>query len=111
MLGFSFSALLKAAEEEVQAGLTGSKALTAAVLEAIKHLIQGVGSGDALAFVLPGLASGFSKILIVAGGFCLHLPHWIGGCLTSSPASVGEVLCSTLPDCRQTHVDRTISLL
>lgn len=74
MLGFSFSALLKAAEEEVQAGLTGSKALTAAALEATKHLIQGVDSGDALAFVLPGLASGLSKILIAAGAISLQLP-------------------------------------
>lgn len=73
MLGFSFSALLKAAEEEVQAGLTGSKALTAAALEATKHLVQGVDSGDALAFVLPGLASGLSKILIAAGAFALHV--------------------------------------
>ena len=32
MLGFLFSTLLKAAEEEVQAGLTGSQALAAAAL-------------------------------------------------------------------------------
>ena len=73
LLGFVFSALLKAAEEEVQAGLTGSKALTAAALEAIRYLIQAVDSGDALAFVVPGLASGLSKILIAAGGFYLRL--------------------------------------
>ena len=73
LLGFVFSALLKAAEEEVQAGLTGSKALTAAALEAIRYLIQAVDSGDALAFVVPGLASGLSKILIAAGGVYLCL--------------------------------------
>lgn len=73
LLGFVFSALLKAAEEEVQAGLTGSKALTAAALEAIRYLIQAVDSGDALAFVVPGLASGLSKILIAAGGLFASL--------------------------------------
>ncbi|KAL3144835.1 hypothetical protein ABBQ38_001942 [Trebouxia sp. C0009 RCD-2024] len=67
MLGFLFSTLLKAAEEEVQAGLTGSQALAAAALETIRHLSQAVDSGDALAFVVPGLASGLSKILIAAG--------------------------------------------
>lgn len=76
LLGFAFSALLKAAEEEVQAGLTGSKALTAAALEAIRYLIQAVHSGDALAFVVPGLASGLSKILIAAGNVYLHLCFW-----------------------------------
>ena len=66
MLGFLFSTLLKAAEEEVQAGLTGSQALAAAALETIRSLSHAVNSGDALAFVLPGLASGLSKILIAA---------------------------------------------
>lgn len=76
LLGFVFSALLKAAEEEVQAGLTGSKALTAAALEAIRYLIKAVDSGDALAFVVPGLASGLSKILIAAGDVYLYLLFW-----------------------------------
>ncbi|KAL3144083.1 hypothetical protein ABBQ32_003877 [Trebouxia sp. C0010 RCD-2024] len=67
MLGFLFSILLKAAEEEVQAGLTGSQALAAAALETVQYLSQAVDSGDALAFVVPGLASGLSKILIAAG--------------------------------------------
>lgn len=71
MLGFMFSTLLKAAEEEVQAGLTGSQALAATALEAIRYLSQAVNSGDALAFVVPGLASGMSKILIAAGGLSL----------------------------------------
>lgn len=69
MLGFLFSILLKAAEEEVQAGLTGSQALAAAALETVQYLSQAVDSGDALAFVVPGLASGLSKILIAAGEF------------------------------------------
>ena len=73
VLGFLFSTLLRAAEEEVQAGLAGSKALPAAALEAIRLLIQAVNSGDSLVFVVPGLASGLSKILIAAGELSLPL--------------------------------------
>ena len=67
MLGFLLSSLLKTAEEEVQAGLTGSKALATAALQVMRCLMEAVRDGDALAFVLPGLASGLSKIIIAAG--------------------------------------------
>ena len=72
-LGFLFFTLLKAAEAEVQAGLTGSKAVTAAALQAIQCLMVCANDGDVLAPVLPGLASGLSKIMIATGEYGLYV--------------------------------------
>ena len=58
---------MKAAEGEMKAGLTGSKALSAAALRALRYLVEAVKDGDALAFVLPGLASGLAKTMVAAG--------------------------------------------
>lgn len=66
-VAFLFSALMKAAEGEMKAGLTGSKALSAAALRALRYLVEAVKDGDALAFVLPGLASGLAKTMVAAG--------------------------------------------
>ncbi|KAL0049229.1 hypothetical protein WJX82_009193 [Trebouxia sp. C0006] len=68
LIAYLFSILMKAAEGEMKAGLTGSKALSAAALKAVRCLAQAVNDGDALAFVLPGLASSLAKIMIAAGG-------------------------------------------
>ena len=67
LIAYLFSILMKAAEGEMKAGLTGSKTLSAAALKAVRCLTQAVNDGDALAFVLPGLASGLAKIMISAG--------------------------------------------
>ncbi len=67
LIAYLFSVLMKAAEGEMKAGLTGSKALSAAALKAVRCLAEAVNDGDALAFVLPGLASGLAKIMIAAG--------------------------------------------
>jgi hypothetical protein len=67
LIAYLFSILMKAAEGEMKAGLTGSKTLSAAALKAVRCLAQAVSDGDALAFVLPGLASGLAKIMIAAG--------------------------------------------
>lgn len=67
LLASLFSSVMKASEEEVQKGLTGSKALSAAALRAVGLLGTAVGDGDALAFVLPGLASGLVKVMLAAG--------------------------------------------
>ncbi len=73
LVAYSFSTLMAAAEGEVQAGLTGSKALSAAALKAVRCLVAAVKDGNALAFVLPGLASGLAKIMIAAGIPCTHV--------------------------------------
>ena len=62
-----FSSVLRASEEEVQKGLTGNKALSAAALKAVGLLGTAVGDGDVLAFVLPGLAGGLAKVMLAAG--------------------------------------------
>ena len=67
LVAYLFSILMKAAEGEMKAGLTGSKTLSAAALKAVRCLAEAVNDGDALAFVLPGLASGLAKIMIAAG--------------------------------------------
>ena len=81
LIAYLFSILMKAAEGEMKAGLTGSKALSAAALKAVRCLAQAVNDGDALAFVLPGLASSLAKIMIAAGDnttcyvLCAFTPH------------------------------------
>lgn len=67
LLASLFSSVMKASEEEVRKGLTGNKALSAASLRAVGLLGTAVGDGDALAFVLPGLASGLVKVMLAAG--------------------------------------------
>ena len=67
LIAYLFSIMMKAAEGEMKAGLTGSKTLSAAALKAVRCLAQAVNDGDALAFVLPGLASSLAKTMIAAG--------------------------------------------
>lgn len=71
VIAYLFSTVMKVAEGEVQAGLTGSKALSTAALHALRCFVCAVKDGDALAFVLPGLASGLAKILLAAGDCCM----------------------------------------
>ena len=59
--------LWQIAEGEAKAGHAGSKALRAAALRCLRRLIDAVGDGDVLAFVLPGVASGLLRALLVAG--------------------------------------------
>jgi len=59
---------LQAAEGEAAAGHGGSKALRATALRALRRLVGAAGrEGDALAFVLPGVASGLLRALLAAG--------------------------------------------
>lgn len=58
---------MQAADWELQAGLKGSKAVRAAALRCLNLLIQAVDSADALAFFLPGIATGLAKALVAAG--------------------------------------------
>jgi hypothetical protein len=51
----------------MEAGETGSKALRAAALQALRLLVVAVDDGDALAFFVPGIVSGLSKALLAAG--------------------------------------------
>lgn len=60
-----------AAEGEARAEHAGSKALRSTALRGLRRLIAAVGDGDALAFVLPGVASGLLRALLLAGA----LPH------------------------------------
>ena len=57
----------QAAQAEVEAGATGSKALRAAALWALRLLVGAVADGDALAFFVPGIVSGLSNALLAAG--------------------------------------------
>ena len=75
---------LQAASGETEAGSTGSAAVRAAALGALRLLVEAVGSGDALAFFVPGLVSGLGKALAAAGVRCVgtnprqldcHPPH------------------------------------
>jgi hypothetical protein len=59
---------LQAAEGEAAAGHGGSKALRATALRALRRLVGAAGrDGGALAFVLPGVASGLLRALLAAG--------------------------------------------
>ena len=57
----------QAAHAEVEAGSSGSKALRAAALRALRLLVLAVPDGDALAFFVPGIVSGTGKALAAAG--------------------------------------------
>ena len=65
-----------AAEGEARAKHAGSKALRATALRGLRRLIAAVGDGDALAFVLPGVASGLLRALLLAGALA-HSPQKI----------------------------------
>lgn len=65
------SCVTQAATAEIEAGATGSASLRAAALGALHQLTEAVGSGDALAFFVPGLASGLGNALAAAGVY-LH---------------------------------------
>eukprot|EP00884_Botryococcus_braunii_P020254 jgi/Botrbrau1/6912/Bobra.67_3s0030.1 len=67
LLAYLSSLFLRVAEEEAAAGASGSKALRAAALRALRTLITIVGDGDALAFILPGVVSRLSRALVLAG--------------------------------------------
>ena len=56
----------------MEAGETGSKALRAAALRALRLLVAAVDDGDALAFFVPGIVSGLSKALLAAGATSAH---------------------------------------
>ena len=64
---------MSAAQGEVQAGLKGSKGLAAAAVHALRCLVEALDNGDALAFVLPGVASGLAKIMLAAGELTMLL--------------------------------------
>ena len=51
----------------MDAGSSGSKALRAAALRALRLLVLAVPDGDALAFFVPGIVSGTGKALAAAG--------------------------------------------
>ncbi|KAK9808680.1 hypothetical protein WJX72_001826 [[Myrmecia] bisecta] len=67
MVGYLAHLMLSAAEQEAKVGHTGSKALRATALQALRRLIVAVGTADGLAFVLPGIASGLAKAMMTAG--------------------------------------------
>ncbi len=75
LVGYLTSLLLKLAEGEARAGHAGSKALRATAMRSLKTLIDVVGDGDALAFFLPGVASGVCKALVLAG--TITSPFWL----------------------------------
>lgn len=67
LAGFLISTCLVAAEAEVAAGPTGSKAVRQASLQALGAVVQALGPGPQLAFALPGLASGLTHQLMASG--------------------------------------------
>jgi hypothetical protein len=67
--GFLISTCLLAAESEVSAGPTGSKAVRQASVRSLGAVVAAVGAGPQLAFALPGLASGLAKQLMASGGW------------------------------------------
>lgn len=58
---------MQCADAELKEGLRGSKAIRTLSLDCLRLLLTAVGSGDALAFFLPGIATGLAKALIAAG--------------------------------------------
>ncbi|KAK9820989.1 hypothetical protein WJX81_002818 [Elliptochloris bilobata] len=89
LLAFLTSLLLKTAEGEARAGHAGSKALRATALRSLRRLIAAVGDGDVLAFVLPGVASGLLRALLLAGAS--HGPRGRTGAAASSAAAAEAV--------------------
>ena len=67
-MAYLTSMCLTTAALEVKAGLKGSKGLRGAGLHALRLLLEAVADGDALAPLLPGLASGLSNALLAASG-------------------------------------------
>ena len=61
-------AFLDAAAAEAGAGAGGSRSLRTSALGGVAALIRAVGTGDALAPLLPGIASGLAGALVHAGG-------------------------------------------
>lgn len=101
LLGHLISLLLDAADVELKAGGTGSKAVRAAALEALLSLLEALGSppwaspgavADALSFFLPGLAVGLGRALVAAGGVATA-PR---GPAASSEATVAALRALTL---------------
>lgn len=63
----SLAVCVQGADWELREGLKGSKAVRAAALQCLTLLVQAVGTADALAFFLPGIATGLAKALVAAG--------------------------------------------
>lgn len=70
LAGFLVSTCLAAAEAEVAAGPTGSKAVRQGAVQTLGAVVTALGSGPQLAFALPGLASGLAKQLLASGKVC-----------------------------------------
>ncbi len=68
LVGALVHSCLEAAAAELEAGQRGSKGVRASALQALHALVVAVGHGEALAFFLPGIASGLAKQLLASGG-------------------------------------------
>jgi len=79
MVGFTISTLLAIAHEEASAGALGSKSLRSDALLTLDRLIQFIGNADALAFFLPGIVSGLTKVLAAASGIRAQVGAGPGG--------------------------------
>ena len=76
-VGYLASLLLRIVDEEAKAGQQGSRALRAASLRCLRHLINVVADGEGyatLAFLVPGLVSGLCRALVAAGVCSLSSP-------------------------------------
>lgn len=71
LTGMLISSCLAAAEQEVAAAGTGSKAVRHAAVQALQAVLLAVGPGSQLSFFLPGVASGLAKQLLAAGAYKL----------------------------------------
>jgi hypothetical protein len=78
VFGVLISSSLTAAAGEVGAP-QGSREVAAAALESLQRMLVLLGPGDALAFFLPGVASGLGKVLAVTGGWeRMGWDRWVG---------------------------------
>ena len=68
MVGFIISTLLAISHEEASAGALGSKLLRSSALLTLEKVIHFIGDADALAFFLPGVVSGLTKVLVAGSG-------------------------------------------
>lgn len=68
MVGFTISTLLAISHEEASAGALGSKSLRSSALLTLERVIHFIGDADALAFFLPGVVSGLTKVLVAGSG-------------------------------------------
>eukprot|EP00798_Chlamydomonas_sp_ICE-L_P011606 gene11606-34311_t len=66
LLGFLVCGCLEASENETVAGSEGSRVVSSSALSCLRSLLQHVRDADALAFFLPGVASGLAKQIVCA---------------------------------------------